>query len=279
MMPDRAADRCSRRQWRRADRHRSSADAAGRGGLFGLNAAITGEFNYQGGDRKTFYGGTRLSRSRTTRRPSTTSVRAQRPKPSLPARRARPPRHSLPVFRAQPRSTSCSGGHTGLLPYFFPGLVALLLFLRGARSAGRGSGCAAATIAGGDGDAARPTCRSPTRAAAARSATAISSASIRCSCFLMPPLGERPRRPWSPRRRRALHRQILLNPFYSSFNPGEHAKTGRAALAAARADAAQRSADDVPTADRSKQPLGGTPPMLGVFPTTTPTTARATRSG
>ena len=30
--------------------------AAVAGGLFLANAAITGEFNYQGGDRKTFYG-------------------------------------------------------------------------------------------------------------------------------------------------------------------------------------------------------------------------------
>ena len=30
--------------------------AAAVGGWFAVNAAVTGEFNYQGGDRKTFYG-------------------------------------------------------------------------------------------------------------------------------------------------------------------------------------------------------------------------------
>jgi hypothetical protein len=59
--------------------------------------------------------------------------------------------------------------------------------------------------------------------------------------------------------------KILLNPFYSSFNPGEHLKSGAQRWLPLELTLLQ----DLPMAanpDRSKRALGGTPPMLGYFP-------------
>ncbi|MBI2839240.1 MAG: hypothetical protein HYX75_13065 [Acidobacteria bacterium] len=93
--------------------------------LFGLNAVVTGEINYQGGDRRTFYGtwpfqtpdlgfedcGTSL----TTNRFETESM------------------FEKGVFLPQlARNTMYFfvGRHAGLIPYFFPAVVAMLLWLR-----------------------------------------------------------------------------------------------------------------------------------------------------
>jgi hypothetical protein len=59
--------------------------------------------------------------------------------------------------------------------------------------------------------------------------------------------------------------KILLNPFYSSFNPGEHLKSGAQRWLPLELTLLQ----DLPMAanpDRSKRPLGGTPPLLAYFP-------------
>ena len=90
------------------------------GGLFGINALVTGEFNYQGGDRKTFYGSFPFDSTRdvwaektdrsTTNDADTENVLA--PSQFVP-RLA----HNLEYFFI--------GRHFGFVPYFFPGVVAL----------------------------------------------------------------------------------------------------------------------------------------------------------
>jgi len=100
------------------------AFAATTAGWFGLNAINSGEFNYQGGDRKTFYGyfpfdapdatWERRGTSMTTNDSDAESVL----EPSeLPGRLA----HNVEYFLI--------GRHFGLVPYFFPGVVAALLWL------------------------------------------------------------------------------------------------------------------------------------------------------
>jgi hypothetical protein len=91
------------------------------GGLFGVNALITGEFNYQGGDRKTFYGSFPFDSSRdvwnenrnlvSTNDSDAASVLA----PSEFVGRFG---HNVEYFLI--------GRHFGFVPYFFPGVVALL---------------------------------------------------------------------------------------------------------------------------------------------------------
>lgn len=89
--------------------------------FFGWNAAVTGEFNYQGGDRKTFYGSFPFETGRdvwaekvdlvTTNDADTGNVLEAS---GLTSRVL----HNVEYFVA--------GRHFGFVPYFFPGVVALL---------------------------------------------------------------------------------------------------------------------------------------------------------
>ena len=95
------------------------------GGLFAGNAAITGELNYQGGYRKSFYSHTGFPFANERERfdnigigLATDTVRVD----IIATSRA--PRvflYNLFYFAA--------GRYSGLLPYFFPGVVSILLFL------------------------------------------------------------------------------------------------------------------------------------------------------
>lgn len=101
---------------------------------FAFNAAVTGEFNYQGGDRKTFYGSfpfdgsgdvwNRQASQAVTEGDVQIEVLTSG---ELPARFAR----NLNYFLV--------GRHFGFIPYFFPGVVAIAawLFSRARRDAWR----------------------------------------------------------------------------------------------------------------------------------------------
>jgi len=91
---------------------------------FAFNAAVTGEFNYQGGDRQTFYGSfpfdgsgdvwNRQARQVVTEGNVQIEVLTSG---ELPARFAR----NVDYFLA--------GRHFGFIPYFFPGVVAIAAWL------------------------------------------------------------------------------------------------------------------------------------------------------
>ena len=91
------------------------------GGLFVMNAAITGEFNYQGGDRKTFYSYIGFPFAN-----DAGDLRQHRP-----ARSGSRPCCRAACWRRGTRSqssgttsaTSSLGRSSGLLPYFFPGVL------------------------------------------------------------------------------------------------------------------------------------------------------------
>lgn len=96
------------------------------GGLFAMNAVITGELNYQGGYRTTFYadrGFPFLTEDRTFRNSGLPRATDSVPTEVLFNRgtltRVFP--HNLVYFMI--------GRHTGLVPYFFPGVLTVLLFL------------------------------------------------------------------------------------------------------------------------------------------------------
>jgi Glycosyltransferase family 87 len=116
--------------------------------LFGLNQAITGEMNYQGGERKTFYGSFPLETQAVTfgnsgiwattneLGPAVEESGAQAPA-GKPVRGAAPPRSGAEVRASFLRNLGYFwvGRYAGVLLYFFPALVALVLFLaRGPRS-------------------------------------------------------------------------------------------------------------------------------------------------
>ena len=95
-------------------------------GLFGANALATGEFNYQGGERKTFYG-------------ATTGFPFANTWETFDNRGVSVATDTLPFDILLHRDTApvlawnlfyfTVGRYSGLLPYFFPGLVAVALFL------------------------------------------------------------------------------------------------------------------------------------------------------
>lgn len=95
-------------------------------GLFCMNAAISGEFNYQGGDRKTFYGAFPFDTPEVTwdQRGGgviddpVTAAQDVLVNRDLPSRFAR----NLEYFLV--------GRHFGFVPYFFPGVVAIVSWLR-----------------------------------------------------------------------------------------------------------------------------------------------------
>ncbi len=112
-----------RRQWFRGVRVGAAAVATA-ATLFSLNAAATGEFNYQGGDRKTFYSSFPLESPAATFATrggyaitDGEAVEDVLRSSELPARFA----HNVEYFLI--------GRHFGLLPYFFPGVVAILAWL------------------------------------------------------------------------------------------------------------------------------------------------------
>jgi hypothetical protein len=98
-------------------------------GLFGINALSSGEFNYQGGDRRTFYTNfpfdspehswNRLAETRQSVEMTTNESDADNVlDPSEFANRLG---HNLEYFLV--------GRHFGFIPYFFPGFMAIVLWL------------------------------------------------------------------------------------------------------------------------------------------------------
>ena len=230
------------------------------GGLFMANAAITGEFNYQGGDRKTFYSylGFPFANDRET---FDNIGPTQRLEAVLPGR-VLVTRHSLAVFRHN-LEYFVFGRSSGLLPYFFPGVLSLLLFLtvRGPKPWQWLSGATIVaamvmllvltpfTYSGGGGPVGNRYFLSfyPLFLLLTPALAGVRSAAVALAIGTL------------------FTAKILLNPFYSSFHPGEHLKTGAQRWLPLELTLLQ----DLPMAadsNRSKRLLGGTPPVLAYFP-------------
>jgi hypothetical protein len=230
------------------------------GGLFLANAAITGEFNYQGGDRKTFYSylGFPFANERET---FDNIGPPQRLEAVLPGR-VLLTRHSLAVFRHNVRYF-VFGRSSGLLPYFFPGVLSAILFLlAGPRKPWQwlaGATIVGATVmllvltpftySGGGGPVGNRYFLSfyPLFLLLTPALAGVRGATVALGVGAL------------------FTAKILLNPFYASFHPGEHLKSGAQRWLPLELTLLQ----DLPMAanpDRSKRPLGGTPPVLAYFP-------------
>ena len=230
------------------------------GGLFAVNAAITGEFNYQGGDRKTFYGylGFPFANERET---FDNIGPPQRLEAVLPGN-VLATRHSVAVFRHNVRYF-VFGRSSGLLPYFFPGVVSALLFLavRGRQPWQWLAGASIVgamvmllvltpfTYSGGGGPVGNRYFLSfyPLFLLLTPAMVGLRSAAVAFGIGAL------------------FTAKILLNPFYSSFHAGEHLKSGAHRWLPLELTLLQ----DLPMAadpNRSKRLLGGTPPVLAYFP-------------
>lgn len=229
--------------------------------LFGWNVVITGEWNYQGGDRRTFYSGqggfpyqTDSSTFETTGLDRATN---RVPIEVLSSRDAvfTVFRHNLGYF--------LFGRHAGFAVYYFPGVLAVWLFLW----SGRG----------------RPTWQWLTLAAGVGSAIVFILympftysggggpvgnryflGAYPVFLFVTPPLARIGAGLVATGVGALFTAQLVINPFYVSFHPGEHTKQGLFRWLPIELS----MVNDLPvnlSPSRSRQPLGGTPPITAYF--------------
>jgi hypothetical protein len=191
------------------------------GGLYLMNFCITGEFNYQGGYRKTFYHTTGFpfaNPSETFDRIAPLHGRDELLADTLANQ------HTLGVF-ARNLWYFIAGRHSGLIPYFFPGVVSLTLFLlsRRGREGWQWLALGAAALAVGAILFITPFTWS---GGGGPVGNRYFLSFYPLLLFLTPPI-DNPRVPLIALGVGALFTaKILLNPFWSSFNPGEHVKSG-----------------------------------------------------
>jgi hypothetical protein len=102
--------------------------AAACGALFGVNALTSGDFNYQGGDRKIFYGRFPFDAPDATWDRRGIRMTTNRGEAQEVLERIDP----LGRFSSNIKYFLI-GRHFGFIPYFFPGVVAIALWLRSAR--------------------------------------------------------------------------------------------------------------------------------------------------
>jgi hypothetical protein len=258
-----------RRRWRRA--LLVGATFAGvTVGLFAWNVAITGEWNYQGGeDRGTFY-----SMDPDGAGPRIGGFPFQTPNHSFDTTGIVRETNRVPVevlttadalVHVFPRNVLYFffGRHTGFVPYFFPGAVAIALFLLGTRQrplwqwltliAGVGSALVLVlympySYSGGGGPVGN------------RYYLGVYPVFL----FVMPALA-RVMAPLVAILGGAIFTaQLVTNPFTVSFRPAEHVKSGPYRWLPAE----MTLLNDLPmnvTPHKVKQPLGGVPPVTAYF--------------
>jgi hypothetical protein len=230
------------------------------GGLFAWNAAITGDINFQGGNRKSFYSSTGFPFANTWETFDKVGQGITT--------------NDVPLdillhhdtIRVFPRNLMyfTFGRYSGLLPYFFPGVLAAILFLAEKRHRERWQWPVAAglaigmvglllympyTYSGGGGPI----------------GNRYFLSFYPLFLFLMPPV----RSVVAPIVALAIGSlfvaKLVLNPFYTSFNPGQHAKAGPLRLLPIELTLL----NDLPVAadiDRARRSLGVRSASCGIFP-------------
>lgn len=252
-----------RKQWARATK---IAVAFGLvvAGLFALNTAVTGEWNYQGGERKTFYRGVVDIKSgfpyQDEAKTFDTVGRGSVGGGSFSVLFTRDA--LLEVFRRN-LAYFVVGRHTGFAVYLFPGMMAILLFLAATRdramwqwlTLGAGVATAAAlllympfTWSGGGGPV----------------GNRYFLGTYGIFLFLVPPLQTAAAGLLTLAISGLFVMRIVTNPVYASMHPSEHSKSGLFR----RLPTELTMVNDLPInlqADRTRQPLGGTPPIFAYF--------------
>ena len=233
--------------------------------LFALNTAVTGEWNYQGGERKTFYSGggvdfkggfpfqddAKTFDSVGLARVGGGSFSVLFTRDTL-----------LEVFRRNV-AYFVVGRHTGFAIYLFPGLMAILMFLAATRdramwqwlTLGAGVGTAVAlllympfTWSGGGGPV----------------GNRYFLGTYGVFLFLVPPLQTAVGGLLTLAISGLFVMRLVANPFYASTHPSEHSKSG----IFRRLPIELTMVNDLPInlqPDRTRQPLGGTPPIFAYF--------------
>jgi hypothetical protein len=239
-------------------------------GLFALNVAISGEWNYQGGEeRATFYSADPDGPGPRLRGFPFQSEQNTFEATGIPRKTNRVPLEVLATGDAVGQVFQRNivyfflGRHTGFVPYFFPGAVAIVLFLLRPRqrpvwqwlTLGAGLGSAVFlllympfTYSGGGGPVGN------------RYFLGVYPLFL----FLMPPLASLTSALVALGGGALFTAQLVLNPFYVSVHPGEHTKRGVYRWLPAELTLV----NDLPvnlSPSRSQQPLGGNPPLRAYF--------------
>jgi len=222
--------------------------------LVALNVAITGEFNYQGGNRKTFYSYTGFPFANTWE--TFDNIGPVRGREDLMIGDVLVNTHSATVLRHN-LWYFVVGRNAGLLPYFFPGIVAVVAFLLSKQKL-RWQWFTLATIAGlilfhvfvwpftwnGGGGPVGSRYFLPFYALFLVLIPATTGLGASVAAFIIGAF---------------FTAQLVLNPFYASLRPGDHTKSGALRLLPTELTLLH----DLPVAqdrDRMKQPVG--PPDL-----------------
>lgn len=256
-----------RRQWTRAAAVAVVTTAVA-GGLFAANLAVTGDANYQGGERKTCYspppGSTYVG---------PTGFPFLRPGDTFETTCLAHATDEVPVDILVTRDTFrvfrhnvwyfLVGRSSGLLPYFCPGLVSLALFLAAPRRArlwqwlllGTVAAAAAAlllympyTYSGGGGPI----------------GNRYFLSFYPLFLFFTPPLTGGGSTLAAAAIGALFTAKIVANPFVASRNPGDHLTAGPLRWLPVELTTINDLAVAA-RADRARLPLGGDPPLLGYF--------------
>jgi hypothetical protein len=230
------------------------------GTLFAANAAISGEFNYQGGDRKTFYHTTGFPFANTWE--TFDNSGPVRGREDVMVGDVLLNTHSLPVM-LHDLVYFTIGRNAGLVPYFFPGVLAFVMFAVSRRKPAwqwlvAGTVVAAVfvhillwpfTYNGGGGPVGNRyflpfyslfLFLTPATAGLGAAFGGLVVGALFTS-------------------------SVVLNPFVASAHPGDHAKAGPLRMLPIDLTLI----NDLPVAqhpERTKQPLGGRPAVLAYFP-------------
>ena len=239
-------------------------------GLFAWNVAITGEWNYQGGeDRGTFYssdpdlGGPRIGGFpfQTERHTfDTTGIIRETNRVAVEVLATSDA--LLHVFRRN-LGYFFFGRHTGFVPYFFAGAVAIVLFLLAPR---RRPLWQWLTLAGGLGSAIALILYMPYTYSGGGGPVGnrYFLGVYPLFLFIVPPLTSLAAPLVAVAGGALFTAQLVLSPFTVSFSPSNHVKSGPYRLLPAE----MTLLNDLPmnvTPSKVKQPLGGVPPVNAYF--------------
>jgi hypothetical protein len=253
-----------RRQWRRGIKI-GVVFAATMVSLFALNVAVTGDWNYQGGERKTFYsvGDGRFEGGFPFQNDATTFDTAGLPSVGGGSFAVLFTRDALLEVLPHNLGYFLFGRHAGFAVYFFPGLMAILLFLAATRDRAVWQWL---TLAAGAGTAFMLLVYMPFTWSGGGGPVGnrYFLGTYGVFLFLVPPLQTAVAGLLTLGVSSLFVAPIITNPFFAVRNPAEHSKDG-----VFRWLPTERTmVNDLPvnvTPSRRRQPLGGDPPLLAYF--------------
>ncbi len=257
-----------RRQWWRAGGV-AAVTAGVASALFVVNLVVTGDANYQGGERKTCYspppGSTYVGRvGFPFARPGDTfeTTCLEQATDDVPVD-ILVTRDTLRVFRHNV-VYFLVGRSSGLVPYFFPGVVSLALFVAALHRARRWQWLVLGTLAAG---ATGLLLYMPYTYSGGGGPIGNRYFLSFYPLFLLltPPLGSGGGPVVAAAVGAVFTAKLVLNPFVASRHPGDHAKAGPLRWLPIELTTINDLAVAA-RADRGRLPVGGDPPMLAYFP-------------